>query len=91
MSQSSFKDQANAFLLVVVAVFQDLRNLLGGTWLQYQLGLAAVLLHPVVVECLEIALVLSQCRGCQDGFEVGKIVIRELLPERHPERLGLNH
>ena len=73
---------------VVVAVFHDLRDLLGGLGLDDQLGLAAVLLHPVGVVALQVGggiLVQAVDDGAlaaQQLLEELDIVGRELFEAR---------
>jgi len=69
-------------ILVIIAVFQDLGHLFCGGGFEHQLGLSTVLLHPVVVECLKVPLVLRHSRWGKDGFEVVDILVCELCHAR---------
>ncbi|CRK12468.1 hypothetical protein BN1708_010508 [Verticillium longisporum] len=73
--------------LVVVAVLEDLADLLRRGRLEQELALAAVLAHPVLVESLEVFRRISRhavndTRGTQQVFEECDMLLRDLAEPR---------
>jgi hypothetical protein len=69
--------QAN--LLVFVTILHDVRDLLSCLWLQDQLGLSSILVHPICVENEKIIIVVVNHTAVTDnGFKVFDVVRRKL-------------
>ncbi|KAI6755103.1 hypothetical protein HG531_004209 [Fusarium graminearum] len=64
---------------LLVTVLEDAADFLGGAWSQHQLGLALVLVHPILVVRLKVCSVYA--RSACDTIDDGRGVVTQDLPE----------